>query len=180
MFESIREDWVAHDCTWTRHGFWAMVLYRFGRWRYTFGFRPVRVLLSFVYKLVKFFADPLLGIEIPCEATLGRRFTIEHTGAIVISGDAVFGDDCIVRQGVTVGLRNRNHRGSPRIGSRCDIGAGAKLLGDITIGDDVVIGANAVVLCDVPSGCLAVGVPAVVKMRRPRSVPVQVEAVGQR
>jgi serine O-acetyltransferase len=181
MFENIRQDWVAHDCTWTRHGFWALVVYRFGNWRY--GIRPrwLRMPFSFAYKLLKFFADSLLGIEIPCEAAIGRRFTIEHTGAIVISGDAVFGDDCVVRQGVTVGLRNRNRRGSPRIGNRVDIGAGAKLLGPIVIGDDVAIGANAVVLCDVPDGCLAVGVPAVVKVRRAggtRETDVH-ETVGQ-
>ena len=166
MFENIREDWRAHDCTWTRHGFWALVVYRFGRWRYGIKSRPLRVPFSFAYKVLKFGADSLLGIEIPCETVIGRHFTIEHTGAIVISGDAVFGDDCVVRQGVTVGLRNRNHRGSPRIGNRVDIGAGAKLLGDIQIGDDVAIGANAVVLCDVPSGSIAVGVPALVKARR--------------
>ena len=166
MFENIRQDWQAHDCNWTRHGFWALVIYRFGRWRYGISPRPLRVPFSFTYKVLKFGADALLGIEIPCEAVIGKGFTIEHTGAIVISGDAVFGDDCVVRQGVTVGLRNRNRRGSPRIGNRVDIGAGAKLLGDITIGDDVAIGANAVVLCDVPSGSIAVGVPAVVKARR--------------
>lgn len=166
MFENIRQDWRAHDCNWTRHGFWALVIYRFGRWRYGISSRPLRVPFSFAYKVLKFGADALLGIEIPCEAVIGKGFTIEHTGAIVISGDAVFGDDCVVRQGVTVGLRNRNRRGSPKIGNRVDIGAGAKLLGDITIGDDVAIGANAVVLCDVPSGSIAVGVPAVVKARR--------------
>jgi serine O-acetyltransferase len=166
MFENIRQDWQAHDCNWTRHGFWALVVYRFGRWRYGIEPRLLRVPFSFLYKLLKFFADAVLGIEIPCEAVIGKRFTIEHTGAIVVSGDAVFGDDCVIRQGVTVGLRNRNRRGSPRIGNRVDIGAGAKLLGDITIGDDVAIGANAVVLCNVPSGSIAVGVPAVVKARR--------------
>ena len=166
MFENIRQDWHAHDCNWTRHGFWALVIYRFGRWRYGISSRPLRVPFSFAYKVLKFAADALLGIEIPCEAVIGKGFTIEHTGAIVISGDAVFGDDCVVRQGVTVGLRNRNRRGSPRIGNRVDIGAGAKLLGDITIGDDFAIGANAVVLCDVQSGSIAVGVPAVVKARR--------------
>ncbi len=166
MFKNIRQDWHAHDCNWTRHGFWALVIYRFGRWRYGISSRPLRLPFSFAYKVLKFGADALLGIEIPCEAVIGKGFTIEHTGAIVISGDAVFGDDCVIRQGVTVGLRNRNRRGSPRIGNRVDIGAGAKLLGDITIGDDVAIGANAVVLCDVPSGSIAVGVPAVVTARR--------------
>jgi serine O-acetyltransferase len=166
MFENIREDWLAHDCAWSRQGFWALVLYRFGRWRYTIRPRAVRMPFSFLYKLAKFFLEMLLGIELPCEAVIGRRFVIEHTGAIVISGDAVFGDDCIIRQGVTVGLRHRLQRGSPIIGDRCDIGAGAKILGNIRIGNDVAIGANAVVLCDVPDGCIAVGVPAVVKPRR--------------
>ena len=170
MFENIREDWLAHDCVWSRHGFWALVLYRFGRWRYTIRPRVLRMPFSFVYKLTKFFSEMLLGIELPCEAVIGRRFVIEHSGAIVISGDAVFGDDCVVRQGVTVGLRNRNHRGSPVIGDRCDIGAGAKILGNIRIGNDVAIGANAVVLCDVPDNCIAVGVPAVVKARRPANL----------
>ncbi len=166
MFSNIREDWNAHDCTWSRHGFWALVVYRFGRWRY--GVRPrfLRAPLSFLYKLLKFFSEMLLGIELPCEATIGRRLIIEHAGGIVISGDASFGDDCVLRNGVTVGLRNRNLRGSPRIGNRVDIGAGAKLLGPIRIGNDVAIGANAVVLCDVPDNCIAVGVPAVVKPRR--------------
>jgi serine O-acetyltransferase len=170
MFENIREDWRAHDCVWSRHGFWALVLYRFGRWRYTIRSRALRMPFSFAYKFSKFFSEMLLGIELPCEAVIGRRFVIEHAGAIVISGDAVFGDDCVVRQGVTVGLRNRMHRGSPVIGDRCDIGAGAKILGNIRIGNDVAIGANAVVLCDVPDNCIAVGVPAVVKPRRPANV----------
>ena len=93
---------------------------------------------------------------------VGERFSIEHVGGIVISGDAVFGDDCVIRNGVTVGLKNRNERGSPRLGNRVDIGAGAKLLGPIVIGDDVAIGANAVVLKDIPSHSVAVGVPAIV------------------
>ena len=164
-FEHIRQDWRAHNSDWTRHGFWALVVYRFGRWRYRFRVRAVRAPLSFVYKVLKFWSDALFGIEIPAEAILGERFVIEHGGGIVISGDAVFGDDCVVRNGVTVGLRYRNQRGSPVIGNRVDIGAGAKLLGPIRVGDDVAIGANAVVLCDVPDGCVAVGIPARVKVR---------------
>ncbi len=85
----------------------------------------------------------------------------------MISGDAVFGDDCIVRNGVTVGLRHTGERGAPVIGDRADIGAGAKVLGSIRIGDDVAIGANAVVITDVPSHSVAVGVPAKVRPRKP-------------
>ena len=80
----------------------------------------------------------------------------------------MIGDDVVIRQGVTIGLRTTGRRGAPVIGNRVDIGAGAKLLGNIRIGDDAVIGANAVVLCDVPAGALAVGVPAVIKLRAAR------------
>ena len=165
MFENVREDWRTHHSDWSRWGFWALVVYRFGRWRYGIRMRAVRAPLSFLYKCLKFWADALCGIEMPAETVIGRRFTIEHGGGIVISGDAVFGDDCVVRNGVTVGLRYRGERGSPVIGDRVDIGAGAKLLGAIRIGNDVAIGANAVVLCDVPDGCVAVGIPARVKKR---------------
>jgi serine O-acetyltransferase len=124
------------------------------------------MLFSLCYKLLKFFSEMLLGMELPCEAVIGRRFVIEHIGGIVVSGDAIFGDDCIIRNGVTVGLRNRGVRGSPCIGDRVDIGAGAKLLGPIHIGNDCAIGANAVVLCDVPPNSIAVGIPARILPRR--------------
>jgi len=105
---------------------------------------------SFLYKLLFAFIQIVTGIELPCETKIGRRFKIEHFGGIIVSGDAVFGDDVLIRNGVTVGLRTTGRRGSPFIGNRVDIGAGAKLLGGITVGDDAVIGANAVVIKDVP------------------------------
>jgi serine O-acetyltransferase len=160
VFENIREDWRTHNSQWSRHGFWILLVYRFGRWRYRIQSRPLRLPFSFLYKIIKFLSEMLLGAELPCEAIIGRRFVIEHIGGIVVSGDAVFGDDCVMRNGVTVGLRNRGVRGSPHIGNRVDIGAGAKLLGPIIIGDDVAIGANAVVISDVPSNSIAVGIPA--------------------
>ncbi len=160
MFERIRQDWQTHDRQWSRHGFWVLLIYRFGRWRYQIHSRPIRFPFSLAYKMLHFLAIMWLGAELPCEAVLGNRFSIEHVGGIVISGDAVFGDDCVIRNGVTVGLRHRGVRGSPRLGNRVDIGAGAKLLGSIVVGDDVAIGANAVVLCDVPANSIAVGIPA--------------------
>lgn len=143
-----------------------MVVYRFGRWRFTIRWRWLRMPFSFLYKTLHLISHILTGIELPCEVTLGHRFRIEHFGGIIISGDAVFGDDCIIRNGVTVGLKNTGRRGSPIIGDRVDIGAGAKILGPIHIGNDVNIGANAVVITDVPSNCLAVGIPARVLPKR--------------
>ncbi len=166
MFENIREDWRTHDRQLFRQGLWAMTLYRFGRWRYTIRWRWLRMPFSFLYKLLKPICEILTGIELPCEVALGRRFRIDHFGGIIISGDAAFGDDCVVRNGVTVGLKHTGYRGSPILGNRVDIGAGAKILGPIRIGDDVLIGANAVVLTDVPANSVAVGVPARVLPRK--------------
>ncbi|MDR3734215.1 MAG: serine acetyltransferase [Acidobacteriaceae bacterium] len=167
MFEDLKDDWQTHDRDITRPGLWAMVVYRFGRWRYRIRPRALRLPFSFLYKLLKVFSQILTGIELPCEAIVGRRFRIDHFGAIIISGDAVFGDNCVVRNGVTVGLRHPSDPRSPIIGNRVDIGAGAALLGPIRIGDDVSIGANAVVITDVPANSIAVGVPARILPRKP-------------
>ena len=166
MFENIREDWRTYQHDITRQGFWVMLIYRFGRWRYTIKRKWLRMPFSFLYKLLFLFIQIITGIELPCEAKVGKRFTIEHFGNIIISGDAVFGDDVIIRNGVTVGLKHTGIRGSPTIGNRVDIGVGAKLLGPIQIGDDVAIGANAVVIKDVPANSIAVGVPAKIIPRK--------------
>ena len=160
MFDNIREDWHTYQRNITRQGLWVMAVYRFGCWRYTIQRRWIRWPFSLLYKILFLLVQILTGIELPCEAKIGRRFIIEHFGDIIISGDAVFGDDVIIRQGVTVGLRHTGVRGSPIIANRVDIGAGAKILGPIRIGDDVIIGANAVVIRDVPNNSIAVGVPA--------------------
>jgi serine O-acetyltransferase len=166
MLNNCREDWVTYERDIWRQGLWVMWVYRFGRWRYGVRSRVVRAPLSFVYKLLKILSQMVTGIDLPCEVTIGRRFKIEHFGDIIISGDAVFGDDVVIRNGVTVGLRRTGVSGAPVIGNRVDIGAGAKILGSITIGDDVAIGANAVVLEDVPSNSIAVGVPARISGRQ--------------
>jgi serine O-acetyltransferase len=165
MFENIRNDFQAHDRNWGAQGFWAMVVYRFGRWRY--GVRPafVRKLFSMIYKILFKLIQIVTGIELPCEAEIGRNFVIDHFGGIIISGYAKFGNDCRIRNGVTIGMRRVDNKVAPVIGNNVDIGAGAKVLGPISIGDNVVIGANAVVLCDVPSDSIAVGVPAIIKRR---------------
>jgi serine O-acetyltransferase len=167
MLDNLREDWVTHERDIWRQGLWAMAVYRFGRWRYGFRHRIVRAPLSLIYKLLFKFIQIITGIELPCEATIGRRFRIDHFGGVIISGDVVFGDDVVIRNGVTIGLRRAGMRGSPRIGNRVDIGAGAKILGPISIGDDATIGANAVVLRDVPPGSIAIGIPARAIPRRP-------------
>ncbi|UCD33766.1 MAG: glycosyltransferase [Desulfobacterales bacterium] len=160
MFENIRQDLKAHKNDWSCQGFWAMVVYRFGRWRYTIKNSLIRKPFSFLYKIFYKIIQILTGIELPCEVEIGKNFRIDHFGDIIISGFASFGDNCVVRNGVTVGLRRVDKPVAPKLGNNVDIGAGAKILGGITIGDNVAIGANAVVLKDVPPNSIAVGIPA--------------------
>ena len=173
MWERLRDDWETYERDWARQGLWVMCVYRFGQWRYGIRSRWLRWPCSFAYRLLKVASQILTGIDLPCEVQLGKRFLIEHFGDIIISGDTVIGDDVIVRNGVTIGLRRTGERGAPVIGNRVDIGAGAKVLGPIRIGDDVAIGANAVVITDVPANSLAVGVPARIIARSPERTPAE-------
>jgi serine O-acetyltransferase len=168
MFTNIRADLQAHGGNWSAQGFWAMVVYRFGRWRYTISTAWIRKPFSLLYKILYKLIQIITGIELPCEAVVGRGFVIDHFGGIVISGYARFGDNCRIRNGVVVGLKDVSEPCAPQFGNNVDIGAGAKVLGAITIGNNVSIGANAVVTCNVPDNYLAVGVPAVLKPKRRR------------
>lgn len=167
MFEHIRQDLRAHQGDWGAQGFWALLIYRFGRWRYQVRPALLRKLFSIVYRVLYKMVQIVAGIELPCEVPIGKNFCIEHSGGIVVSGFAKFGDNCRIRNGVVVGLSRVSDPCAPVFGNNVDIGAGAKVLGNIRIGNNVCIGANAVVLQDVPDNCIAVGVPATIKRRTP-------------
>ncbi len=161
LLKQIREDWRANGRDWTRPGLRALAVYRFGVWRMGIGSKFLRAPLSIVYRAMYRHCRNVYGIELPYSATVGAQVVIEHQGGIVIHGNSVIGPRCILRQGVTLGNRQRNKPfDAPRLGAAVDVGAGAKILGAVNIGDGAVIGANAVVLKDVPAGALAVGVPA--------------------
>jgi len=165
MLDNLRADLDAYGGRVGAQGFWVMVVYRFGRWRY--GVKPVllRKFFSLCYHVAYKLVQILTGIELPCEVEVGRNFVIDHSGGVVVSGYARFGNDCRIRTGVVVGLARVDDPCAPQIGDNVDIGAGAKVLGRITIGNNVLIGANAVVVRDVPDDSIAVGVPAVVRPR---------------
>lgn len=143
-----------------------MLVYRFGRWRYGIRVGIIRKVFSLIYKVLYKLVQIVTGIEFPCEVEVGEGFIIDHFGGIVVSGYAKFGKHCRIRNGVVVGLKNVEDVSAPVFGDYVDIGAGAKVLGNINIGNHVHIGANAVVLTDVPDNAIAVGVPAVIKMKR--------------
>ena len=106
------------------------------------------------------------GIEIHPGARIGKRLFIDHGFGVVIGETAIIGDDVIIFHGVTLGgTGKQKKRRHPVIGNRVLIGAGAKILGYIRIGDEVKIGANAVVLKDVPPAVTVVGIPGMIVRR---------------
>ncbi len=105
----------------------------------------------------KFFS----GIEIHPGATIGRRLVIDHGVGVVIGETAEIGDDVLIYHGVTLGGKTLDPvKRHPTVGNRVILGAGSKLIGNITIGDDCRVGANAVVTKSMPAGTVAVGVNA--------------------
>jgi serine O-acetyltransferase len=111
--------------------------------------------------MVSNYARFVTGIEIHPGAKLGRRLVIDHGMGVVIGETAEVGDDVLIFHSVTLGGKSfETGKRHPTIGNRVIIGAGAKLIGPITVGDDAKIGANAVVTKDVPTGGTAVGANA--------------------
>ena len=128
------------------HAIWS---HRVSHWLWNRGLRgPARILAQ----LNRFFT----GIEIHPGATIGRRFFIDHGMGVVIGATAEIGDDVMLYHGVTLGGRSlAKVKRHPTVGDRVTIGAGASILGPIDVGDDVQIGANSVVVKDIPDGSIA-------------------------
>jgi len=134
-------------------GLHALVYYRIAHLLY-------KMRLFFLARLLSQVARFFTGIEIHPGAKIGKRFFIDHGLGVVIGETAIVGDDVLLYQGSTLGgtgiVKGKRH---PTVGSNVVIGAGAKVLGNIVIGDNSYIGANAVVVKDVPSNSTVVGVP---------------------
>lgn len=172
MVALVREDWQNNGRSLFRPGFQAMALHRFGVWREKIRPRLLRMPFSLLYRIGHVFVRNVYGIELHATAVIGRRLRIAHQHGIVIHPRAIIGDDCRIRQGVTIGIANvrpRSGRVSPMLGDRVRVGAGAVLLGPIRIGQDAMIGANVVVMSDVPEGAIVMPpVPRIIP--RPRGV----------
>ena len=137
-------------------------------WGYRIAHRFYRARLFTAARAVSQFTRFLTGVEIHPGAVIGRRFLIDHGMGVVIGETTIIGDDVLMYHGVTLGgtsaQREKRH---PTLGDDIVVGAGATVLGTVTIGSHSVIGANAVVVTDAPAGSLLVGSPAVPRPRAP-------------
>jgi serine O-acetyltransferase len=152
-----REDLEAHRGDLSSPGFHAIALHRFGNYRMNLK-RPWRAPLTLTYNTLFTLVRNVYGVEVPYSAKIGRRVVLEHAQCgIVVHGSTEIGDDCYLRQGCTLGNRHLDRPDeAPKIGAGVNIGAGAKILGNVRIGDGARIGVNAVVIHDVPAGRTAV------------------------
>jgi serine O-acetyltransferase len=146
-----RNGWEVITCY---PGFHAMLIHRGSHRLWQAGFK-------WLARLVSHFGRWITGIEIHPGAQIGRRFFIDHGMGVVIGETALIGDDCTLYHGVTLGgtswAKGKRH---PTLGKGVVVGAGAKILGPIEIGDGAKIGSNAVVVKPVPAGATAIGIPA--------------------
>jgi serine O-acetyltransferase len=156
----LREDLRTHDGDPLEQGFWAVAVHRFGNWRMSVRPKLIRAPLSILYRFLFKWVEWTCGITLPYTVRLGRRVRIWHHGGMVLTARSI-GDDVHIRQNTTFGLASRDRpHAFPAIGDRVDIGCGACILGDVVVGDDSVIGANAVVVTDIPPRSIALGSPA--------------------
>jgi serine O-acetyltransferase len=141
-------------------GVWAVTMYRFGRWANEEAPAPLRKPAKAAYLVGFKLVEIMAGVSLPAHARIGKGFYVGHFGNIIVHPDTVMGERCSISQGVTIGVLGGERQGVPRFGNDVYIGAGAKVLGGVTVGDGATIGANAVVIADVPAGATAVGIPA--------------------
>lgn len=158
MLENVRQDFRTHGRSLRNGGFWAMAVYRFGRWSLARSSAPGRWLTSRVYSRLKAVSDLATGVLLERETEVGEGFHIVHTGMISIHPSVVIGRRVGVMHGVTLGTNMGE--GVPKIGDDVFIGCHATILGNVTIGDGARIAANSLVITDVPAGAVAIGVPA--------------------
>lgn len=139
-------------CYFHYKGIQAVVLFRLSNWFYKKGYKIIAV-------LIKNYNIRITGCEISESAEIGEGLVIPHPNGIVIGQGVIIGNNAKIHQQVTIGVKQNHSTEFPEIGTDVFIGAGAKILGKIKIGNNVRIGANAVVLIDVPDNCIVVGIP---------------------
>ncbi|WP_246302755.1 serine O-acetyltransferase [Paenibacillus plantarum] len=141
---------------------WYLIIYRAGSYVKDHVKIPVikQLLYIILYILHKFFSV-VMGIQIPLGTKIGKGVYLPHYGTIVVHQDTIIGENCNIGQGVTIGIAGRGEKkGVPQIGNKVYIAPGAKIIGKIVIGNNVMIGANSVVTKDVPDNAVVAGVPA--------------------
>jgi len=150
FWQLVKEDYLTHDRSFFSQGFWAVYNNRFGNMRMGFRYKLARFPLTIIYRIQTKLVQWLCGIKLDYTVKIGRRVKLEHFGGMILGAKEI-ADDVTIRQNTTFGIKDlSNLLGKPTIEKGVNIGAGAVIVGDITIGRYSVIGPNAVVDTDIP------------------------------
>lgn len=147
-------------------GVWVVVLFRFTRMLYLINIPVIKIILRILAFLISKLYEIILGVLLSPSTDVGPGLYIGHTRGIVIHPEVKIGKMASIAQGVTIGTKGLGDTEVPNIGDNVFIGSGAKVLGGIQIGNNVRIGANAVVITDVSDNATAVGVPAKIIIKK--------------
>ena len=160
FFQLIAEDFRTHESNLFVPGFWAVAIHRFGNLRMDIRPRLLRLPFSLLYNILHAFMSGFFGINLNYSVKLGRRVCLWHHGGMFLGAISI-GDDVTIRQNTTMGVLHKDDKWKkPIIEDRVDIGSGACIIGDVTVGHDSVIGANSVVARSFPPHSTVFGVPA--------------------
>jgi serine O-acetyltransferase len=144
----------------------AVIVYRFGRWVYEIKIPVIRQVMIGIYLVINTICLMLTGIHIQRKSDIGPGLVVHNCSCIFVLATRI-GHSCTVNQGVSVA--SIRGTGWPTIGNNVYLGAGCKVMGGVTVGDNVVVSPNSVVIADVPSNCTVMGVPARIISRQPVS-----------
>ncbi|SNR49140.1 serine O-acetyltransferase [Flavobacterium sp. ov086] len=145
-------------------GFWATFQYRLAHYIYAnLRVRIIKVPVLFLFLIWQKAIEMMTGISIPYSVKIGHSFYIAHFGGIILNSNVIIGDNCNISQGVTIGVSGVDeNRGTPVLGNDVYIGANAVVAGKITIGNNVLIGACSMVKDSFPDDVVVLGVPAII------------------
>ncbi len=146
----------------TQQGLWALFVYRiFNKVYRSKTPQLLKRLILIIGVIFQKWIEIVAGISLPYSVSLGKSCYIGHFGNVIFNANAIVGNDCNISQGVTIGVSGTDeNRGVPIIGNHVYIGANAVIAGKLKVGDDVLVGANSLVVSDVPNHCTILGVPA--------------------
>lgn len=156
----VAEDLRTHEGNFFAQGFWALFWQRFGNWRMSIRWKVLRAPMTLVYRTMYKVTQWTCGIDLPFSVIVGRRVKLEHFGGMILIAERI-GDDVIIRHNTTFGIARLDHpKDRPLIGDGVEIGVGSVIVGRIIVGHGAIVGANSLVIRDVPPGVVVGGVPA--------------------
>jgi len=150
FWQLVKEDFVAHERDFLSQGFFALFVHRFGNWRMGIKTKLFRFPMTILYRILRKITQIFCGIKLDYTVHVGRRVKLEHFGGMILGARSI-GDDVIIRQNTTFGIRDLSDLSAkPAIEEGVNIGAGVVIVGDITIGRHSIIGPNSVITEDIP------------------------------